>query len=122
MFFTSFALLLALLGIYAVVSYAVGQRTHEMGVRLALGTTPARLRAKVVQQGLATVVCGTLSGIVCAAGTGKLLGSLIEGAKALDLATYILATIPICLVAAASIWVATQRIARIDIMAILRAD
>lgn len=121
-FFTSFALLLALIGIYAVVSYAVGQRTHEMGVRLALGTTPARLRTKVVQQGLATVVCGTITGIVCAVGTGRLLGSLIEGARTIGVGTYVLATIPICLVAAVSIWVATRRIARIDIVAILRAD
>ncbi len=121
-FFTSFALLLALLGVYAVVSYAVWQRTHEMGVRLALGTTPARLRAKLVQQGLATVVCGTLVGIACAAVTGKLLGSLIEGAKALDPGSYVLATVPICLVAAASIWVATRRIARIDVVTILRAE
>jgi putative ABC transport system permease protein len=121
-FFTGFALLLALLGIFAVVSYAVGQRTHEMGVRLALGTTPARLRARLVRQGLTTVVCGTLGGVACAAGTGKLLGSLIAGAKAVDVAAYILATIPICLVAALSIWVATRRIARIDVVEILRAD
>jgi putative ABC transport system permease protein len=66
-FFASFALLLALIGIYAVVSYAVTQRAHEMGVRLALGTTPTRLRRRFVRHGLATVVVGTLGGIACAA-------------------------------------------------------
>jgi putative ABC transport system permease protein len=121
-FFTSFALLLALIGIYAVVSYAVTQRTHEMGVRLALGTTPTRLRTKFVRQGLATVVFGTVAGIACGASTGKLLASLIEGAKAVDLATYILATISIWVVAAVSIWVATRRIARVDVAEILRAE
>jgi putative ABC transport system permease protein len=121
-FFTSFALLLALIGIYAVVSYAVTQRTHEMGVRLALGTTPVRLRSKFVGQGVATVVFGTAGGIACAAGAGQLLGSLIEGAKAVDVATYIVAALSICLVAAASVWVATRRIARMDVVEILRAE
>ena len=50
-FFAGFALLLAIIGIYAVVAYAVTQRTHEMGVRLALGTTPARLRASFIRHG-----------------------------------------------------------------------
>ena len=121
-FFASFALLLVLIGIYAVVSYAVLRRTHEMGVRLSLGTTPTRLRARFVRQGLATVVLGTLGGIACAASAGKLLGSLIEGAKALDVATYVVAAISICLVAACSIWVATRRISRMDVAEILRAE
>jgi predicted permease len=121
-FFAAFALLLALIGIYAVVSYAVTQRTHEMGVRLALGTTPARLRIRFLRHGLTIVALGTLSGIACAAGTGKLLGSLIQGAKAFDTGTYLLAAIAICLIAAASIWTATRRIARLDITEVLRAE
>ena len=121
-FFASFGLLLALMGIYAVVSYAVTQRTHEMGVRLALGTTPTRLRTKFVRHGLATVVVGTLGGIACATSTERLLGSLIEGAKAFDVATYVLAAISMCLIAAASIWVATRRIAGMDVVEILRAE
>jgi len=121
-FFASFALLLALMGVYAVVSYAVTQRRHEMGVRLALGTTPMHLRTKFVRQGLATVVLGTLAGIACAASAGKLLGSLIEGAKAFDVATYALVAISICLVAASSIWVGTRRIARMDVLEVLRSD
>jgi predicted permease len=121
-FFASFALLLALIGIYAVVSYAVTQRTHEMGVRLALGTIPTRLRTRFVRHGLATVFIGTFGGIACAVGSGKLLDSLIEGAKALDFATYVLATMSICLVTAASIWVATRRIASLDVVEILRTE
>lgn len=121
-FFAGFGLLLALIGIYAVVSYAVTQRTHEMGVRLALGTTPTRLRTRFVREGLATVVVGTLGGIACAASVGKLLGRLIEGATAFDIVTYVLATISICVVAAASIWVATRRIAGMNVVEILRAE
>ena len=121
-FFAGFALLLALVGIYAVVSYSVAQRTHEMGIRLSLGTTPLRLRTKFVRHGLATVLFGTLGGIAVAASTGKLLGSLLEGAGTFDVATYVLVTISICAVAAASIWFATRRIAKMDVMAILRAE
>jgi predicted permease len=121
-FFASFGLLLALMGIYAVVSYAVTQRTHEMGVRLAIGTTPTHLRTRFLRHGLATVVVGALGGFACAANTGRLLGSLIEGAKGFDVATFVLATISICVVAAASIWVATRHIAHIDVMDILRAE
>jgi hypothetical protein len=121
-FFASFALLLSVVGIYAVVSYSVTQRAHEMGVHLALGTTATRLRAKFVRRALVTVVFGTVCGVACAASTGKLLTNLIEGAKGLDAATYVLVTIAICLVAAASVWLATRRVARMDVMEILRAE
>lgn len=121
-FFASFALLLALGGIYAVVSYAVAQRTHEMGVRLSLGTTPARLRTKFVRQGLATVLAGVLVGIAGAVATSRLLNTLIEGATSFDASTYVLVTISICAIAAASIWFATRRIATLDVMEILRAE
>ena len=65
-FFASFGMLLALMGIYAVLSYAVTRLTHEMGVRLALGTTPTRLRTRFVRHGSVTVVVGALDGIACA--------------------------------------------------------
>jgi putative ABC transport system permease protein len=121
-FFASFALLLALIGIYAVVSYAVTQRTQEMGVRLALGTTPTRLRSVFVGQTMAVIVLGTMAGLACAMGAGKLLGNLIEGAKPFDALACLLVSISICLIAACSIWIATHRISRMDIAEILRAE
>ena len=60
--FAGFALLLAVIGIYGIVSYAVVERTHEMGVRMALGTTPARLRAMLSRQGLLMVAAGAIPG------------------------------------------------------------
>ena len=60
--FAGFALLLAVIGIYGIVSYAVVQRTQEMGVRLSLGTTPARLRGMVLRQGLLIVAAGAIPG------------------------------------------------------------
>lgn len=122
LFFAAFALLLAVIGIYAVVSYAVTRRTHEMGVRLALGTTPARLRKKFVHQGLISVMFGTLCGIAGAIFAARLLGSLIEGANSLDPLTYEAAMLFICFVATLSIWTATHRISCMDVNEILRAE
>src|SRR5262249_42240372 len=60
--FAGFALLLAVIGIYAVVSYAVVQRTQEMGVRMALGRTPVQLRGMLLRQGLLMVAAGAIPG------------------------------------------------------------
>jgi putative ABC transport system permease protein len=122
LFFAGFALLLAVIGIYGVVSYAVARRTHEMGVRLALGATPVRLRGTLLRQGLLTVAAGAFFGIAGSVLTGRFLESLIAGAKSIDFTTFILATLFIILIASASIWVATRRIARLDILEILRIE
>ncbi|MGA8345465.1 MAG: FtsX-like permease family protein [Candidatus Sulfotelmatobacter sp.] len=79
--FAGFALLLAVIGIYGIVSYAVVQRTQEMGVRMALGTTPVRLRGMLLRQGLLMVVAGAIPGIAGAQLIGRFLESLMDGAK-----------------------------------------
>ena len=122
LFFAGFALLLAVIGIYGVVSYAVAQRTREMGVRLALGTTPARLRTMLLRQDLFSVAVGAVMGMAGAALAGRFLESLVNGAKAFDLATFTFSTLLLFLPAAASIWSATRRIAGLDIMNILRFE
>jgi putative ABC transport system permease protein len=121
-FFAGFALLLAVLGIYGAVSYAVTQRTREMGVRLALGTTPGRLRSSLLWQGLFTVIAGTIPGIAGAMATGRFLESLINGAKSVDLTTSLASVLFITLIASTSIWAATRRIAGLDIMEVLRSE
>jgi predicted permease len=122
LFFAAFALLLAVTGIYAVVSYAVAQRTHEMGIRLALGTTPMRLRKRLLDQGLISVVSGALCGIVGALLATRVLGSLIEGASSFDPMAYVAAMLFMFLIASLSIWTATHRITRMDVVEILRAE
>jgi putative ABC transport system permease protein len=121
-FFAGFALLLAVIGIYSVVSYAVAQRTREMGVRLALGATPAMLRGNMLRQGLITVAAGATFGIAGAMFTGRFLESLVEGARSVDVSTFSLSILFIGLVASISIWAATRRIARLDVLEILRID
>ena len=120
--FAGFALLLAVIGIYGIVSYAVIQRTHEMGVRMALGTTPTRLRGILLRQGLLTVAAGAIPGVAGAMLSGRFLERLIDGAKAVDLTTSTFSVLFIALVASASIWAATRRIAGLDIMTILRTE
>ena len=121
-FFAAFALLLAVIGIYGVVSYAVAQRTQEMGVRMALGTTPVRLRGILLRQGLLSVAAGAIPGIVAAILGGSFLRSLIVGATSVDAVTIALSVLFIALIASISIWVATRRIGRLDIMSILRIE
>jgi putative ABC transport system permease protein len=121
-FFAGFALLLAVIGIYGIVSHAVVQRTQEMGVRLALGTTPFHLRSVLLGQGLLTVMAGAIFGIVGAQIAGRFLGTLIDKSEPVGLATSAGLILLLALVASASIWSATRRVSRFDITAILRAE
>jgi putative ABC transport system permease protein len=122
LFFAAFALLLAVIGIYGIVSYTVAQRTHEMGIRMALGTTPDRLRVALLRQGLVTIAAGTIPGIVGAILVGRYLESLVEGAKSVGATTCAASVLFIVLIAAAGIWTATRPVVRLDIMEILRAE
>ncbi len=120
--FAGFALLLAVIGIYGIVSYAVVERTQEMGVRMALGGTPVRLRGMLLRHGLMMVMAGALPGIAGAQLTGRFLESLMDGAQPVGLATSAGLVLLLALVASVSIWSATRRIVRFDIMAILRSE
>jgi putative ABC transport system permease protein len=82
------ALVLAGIGIYGVVSYAVNQQRREFGVRLALGATPRDLLALVVRRGLVMVAIGLFIGIVCAWGVGRALGNMLYGIKPADPLTF----------------------------------
>jgi len=120
--FAGFALLLAVLGIYGIVSYAVAQRTQEMGIRMALGRTPAQLRGMLLRRGLLMVMAGAIPGIAGAHLTGRFLESLMDGAKPIGVATSAGLVLLFALVASASISGATRGIARLDITSILRSE
>lgn len=120
--FAAFALLLAAIGTYGTVSVTVARRTHEIGVRMALGTTPARLRLDLLGQNLLTIAAGAIPGVVGALLTGRLLPSLIAGAQPSGAITCTASAAFLASVAAAGIWIATSPIAKLDVMEILRAD
>ena len=121
-FFGGLGLLLAIIGVYGVTSYSVLQRTREMGIRLALGTTPGRLRATMLRQSSLTIGLGALAGLAMAIGFGRYLQSLVQGADSAIVATSTFAVLVTAVVAAAATWSATRHIARLDIGDVLRAE
>jgi predicted permease len=116
------ALLLGLIGIYGVISYAVSQRTREIGIRVALGAEPGALRRLFVRYGLALAGIGVAIGLAAAAGLTRLMKSLLFGIGSLDPLTYALA--PIVLVAAAVLasYLPARRAAAVDPVETLRAE
>jgi hypothetical protein len=122
LFFAGFGLLLATIGIFGVVSYAVAQRIREMGVRLALGATPGVLRGTLLWQGLITVAAGAVTGVAGAVLTERFLESLVTGAKPVGLPAFIVSIFCVTAIATASIWIATRPIARLDVMEVLRTE
>jgi len=121
-FFGAFALLLALIGIYGVASYSIAQRTHEIGVRLALGGTAGEVRAMLLRQGLVPVVVGLVAGVGGALALGRLLEHLITATQRIDPATCASAVALLALAAAAALWSATHRVLRLQTLEILRAE
>jgi putative ABC transport system permease protein len=120
--FAGIALLLAVIGIYGIVSYSVVQRTQEMGVRMALGTTPVRLRGMLLRQGLLMVGAGAVPGIIGAQLTGSFLESLMDGVSPIGMGTSGCLVLFVALIASTSIWFATRRIAGLNISTILHSE
>jgi putative ABC transport system permease protein len=120
--FGAAALLLASLGIYGVVAYSVGQRTGEMGIRMALGAQPGSISSMVLRQGMAPVAAGLAVGVAGSLALGRLLGSLLFGVKAADLATIAGVTAVLAAVAALASWVPARRATRIDPAVALRGE
>jgi putative ABC transport system permease protein len=118
MCFAGFAFLLAIFGLYSIVSYSVARAMRGIGVRMALGAGPARLRGSLLLKGLLPVVLGVAGAVL----SGKLLESLVQGAKLLDATAWAAEILFIGAVASAAIWAATRPIARLDVMEILRIE
>ena len=93
-----------------------------MGVRMALGTTPARLRISLLRQSMITIATGAVPGIAGAVLSGRMLESLVDGAKSVNVTAYAASVLAIALIASIGIWAATRPIARLDIVEILRSE
>ncbi len=120
-FFGGLATLLAVLGVHGVVSHAVVERLREMAIRLALGTTPARVRRLLLGHTLMWVAMGALPGLLLTLATGRLTENLIRGADT----TASIGAIAVggtFLVAALATWMATARLSRLEITDILRLE
>jgi ABC-type antimicrobial peptide transport system permease subunit len=94
----------------------------QMGIRLAVGATPVMLRGTLLWQGLITVAVGAVTGIAGAILTERFLESLVIGARPIGPTAFVLSISCVTAIASASIWIATRRIARLDVMEILRTE
>jgi predicted permease len=112
--FAAIALTLAIGGIYAVLSYVVGQRRQEIGIRMALGAMSAQVLRMVVRQGLVLVAIGVAIGVPIAVLSTRLLSSLLIGVTATDPATYGAVTIVLTATTAVAAWIPARRAARVD--------
>jgi predicted permease len=120
--FAGIALLLIVIGVYGVVSYAVAQRTREIGVRMALGAQKTSILAMILKRGLVLSVCGSVVGIAGAICLTRFLSSYLFGISATDPLTFVLAPLLIIIVATLACYIPARRAARIDPMQALRYE
>jgi ABC-type antimicrobial peptide transport system permease subunit len=108
------ALLLAAVGIYGVMSYAVTERTHEIGIRMALGASADRVMREIVRRGLWLTGVALLVGIPVAAGLGRFARGVLFGVEPADPATLAGAALLLGLVSLAACYVPARRASRVD--------
>ena len=114
--------MLAVVGVYGVISYAASQRTHEIGIRMALGAEPMQVLRMIFGQGFIIIVAGVLIGLLAAAGMAKVLQNFLIGVRALDPITYSGASFLLGLVALAACYIPAFRAMRVDPMIVLRHE
>jgi putative ABC transport system permease protein len=124
--FSLFALLLAAVGLYGMMSYAVAQRTREFGVRLALGASASDVSRLVVRGAMTIAIVGLGVGTLAALGLAKLLSALLAsmlyGVSGFDVATYLVVSSVLLLVALLAGWIPARRATRVDPIRTLRME
>jgi ABC-type lipoprotein release transport system permease subunit len=116
------ALVLGVVGLYAALSYVVSERTREIGVRMALGARPERVRRMVVLQGGRVVGAGIAVGLIGAALSTRALGRLLFGVERLDLATFALVSAGMLLAGLLASYLPARRASSVDPIVSLRAE
>jgi putative ABC transport system permease protein len=120
--FAGIALLLASIGIYGVMSYSVAQRSHEIGIRMALGAARAHVLRLVMGQGMTLVAIGLVLGVLGSLGVTRLLESQLFGVEATDPATFVVVAVVLCVVAIVATLVPAVRATRLDPLVAVRQE
>lgn len=121
-FSAALSLLLASVGLYGILSYAVAQRTREMGIRMALGARTEDVRRHVVRRGMALVAGGCVLGLAASWFGASLLSSFLFGVTHTDPMTYVAVTALLVAVALIAAWVPARRATRVDPITALRSE
>ena len=120
--FAAFALILAIVGVYGVMSHLVTQGAHDIGVRMALGAERSRILLMVMRQGVELTVAGSILGLIGAVALTRVMASLLFGVSTTDLATF--TAVPVILIATAMIasYIPALRATRVDPVVALRDE
>ena len=116
------ALILGLVGLYGALSYIVAERTREIGVRMALGAQPERVRRMIVIQGGQVVIAGVAVGLIAAFFSTRALGRLLYGVETLDLSTFAGMSAGMVLTGLIASYLPARRASSVDPIVSLRAE
>ena len=120
--FAGLALLLASIGIYGVLSYLVGQRTREIGIRIALGAARRDVLRMILTDGAWMTLTGIGIGIGAALGLTQLMSSMLFGVKPTDMVTFFVVVVTLCLIALVACYVPARRAMKIEPLIALRDE